>query len=629
MFVISDRVKETSSTIGSGNVVLDGALGSFQSFSTGIGNGNTTYYTIENNSRWEVGQGVYLVGPNSISRDIVFDSSDGGAKISLLGNSVVFCTLPASKAFIKDPDYNVLVQDIVALSEGNINVITANSITSSGQLTVGGDIMVSGDATVSGDLFVLGDLNFTLGGNIVANNITATGDLISSGFLTLVRPNSAGNFFHAYKDDGTKQTIALYVNNSVSPLWRLGLKTNPNDQTASPEYGYVYGRDGSVGLVGNAENYFSLSDSAGFDIQHDNASVFGVSRIAGAYIQSITPTIPVLSVNGSVGASEDLQRWSNNSVILSVVDSGGKFGILVDTPIYDLDVNGSGRMDTLKVSGIYFSDGSFQNTALVSGVGGGSGESLFQSDITVSLGGGKTFGRYADGETIPASGKTAVEVVELATTEPQDPSVNLSASPATIETGTSTIAVTLSFSYTINNPGASIDTVSLEFRRGGVGSWTVLTTDTGLTNYVHNIVGNVSADTINYRYFVIDTQASTATATDDTVFSYKVFYGPTSSEPLNSADVRALPSSRFLNAGDSWNLNTGSTEVIFSVAMPDTQSITQVLDLDALSANITSEYINNAFNVNDAGGTPIAYNVYSMTISIPYSSNHRHQVTKG
>ncbi len=138
-----------------------------------------------------------------------------------------------------------------------------------------------------------------------------------------------------------------------------------------------------------------------------------------------------------------------------------------------------------------------------------------------------------------------------------------------------------------------------------------------------------SADQINYRYVVTDSQGSTATATRNVSFSYQVFYGPTSSAPTTSADVRSLPNSRFSSAGNTFTLNTGSTEVNFSVAMPSTESITQVIDLDALNANITAEYVNNPFNVDDGGGTPVLYNVYTMTIAVPYSSDHRHQVTKG
>lgn len=110
MFKLSDRVKETSTTTGSGSVVLNGAYGAFQSFDRGIGDGNETYYAIENNARWEIGQGIYTASSDSLSRDIIFDSSASGSKINLEGVSVVFCTLPASKALIKSP------QDTISLS---------------------------------------------------------------------------------------------------------------------------------------------------------------------------------------------------------------------------------------------------------------------------------------------------------------------------------------------------------------------------------------------------------------------------------------------------------------------------------------------------------------------------------
>jgi hypothetical protein len=53
--------------------------------------------------------------------------------------------------------------------------------------------------------------------------------------------------------------------------------------------------------------------------------------------------------------------------------------------------------------------------------------------------------------------------------------------------------------------------------------------------------------------------------------------------------------------------------------------MTEVLDLDALNANITNSYVLSTFGVSDAGGASSDYNVYTMTNGLPYSSSHRHQ----
>jgi hypothetical protein len=112
MFILSDRVKETSTTTGSGSIVFNGAYGAFQSFNDGIGDGNKTYYAIENYTRWEVGEGVYNASTNSLSRDVIFDSSASGERINLQGVSIVFCTLPASKAVAKDAENTITISGI-------------------------------------------------------------------------------------------------------------------------------------------------------------------------------------------------------------------------------------------------------------------------------------------------------------------------------------------------------------------------------------------------------------------------------------------------------------------------------------------------------------------------------------
>jgi hypothetical protein len=95
--VIKDRVKETSTTTGTGTLTLAGAATGYQSFAA-IGNGNTTYYTIVGGSQWEVGIGTYTSSGTTLSRDTVLSSSTG-SKIDLAaGTKDVFVTYPSERA---------------------------------------------------------------------------------------------------------------------------------------------------------------------------------------------------------------------------------------------------------------------------------------------------------------------------------------------------------------------------------------------------------------------------------------------------------------------------------------------------------------------------------------------------
>lgn len=96
--VLKDRVKETTTTTGTGTVTLLGAATGYQSFSV-IGNGNTTYYAIVGGSEWEVGIGTYTSSGTTLSRDTILESSNGGTAVNFsAGTKDVFCTYPAEKS---------------------------------------------------------------------------------------------------------------------------------------------------------------------------------------------------------------------------------------------------------------------------------------------------------------------------------------------------------------------------------------------------------------------------------------------------------------------------------------------------------------------------------------------------
>ena len=105
--IIADRVKETTTTQGTGTITLSGStFGGFQSFSSAIGEGNTTYYCIQNEGNFEIGVGTY--SSSTLSRDTVFSSSNSDNRISIVGAAVVFCVVPSEKLLYKDESNNTL-----------------------------------------------------------------------------------------------------------------------------------------------------------------------------------------------------------------------------------------------------------------------------------------------------------------------------------------------------------------------------------------------------------------------------------------------------------------------------------------------------------------------------------------
>jgi|TARA_R110000824_G_scaffold396931_1_gene599110 hypothetical protein len=104
--VINDRVKESSTTTGTGTFSLSGAPTGFETFVSGIGSTNTTYYTIFNQgtNEFEVGIGTVTdATPDTLSRDTILSSTNSDAAVDFTGGTKdVFCTLPASKAVYLD-----------------------------------------------------------------------------------------------------------------------------------------------------------------------------------------------------------------------------------------------------------------------------------------------------------------------------------------------------------------------------------------------------------------------------------------------------------------------------------------------------------------------------------------------
>jgi len=145
--VLKDRVKETSTTTGTGTLTLSGTDTGFQSFSV-IGNGNTTHYAIVDSGAgdWEVGLGTYTSSGTTLSRDTVFDSSNGGSLVNFsAGAKDVFVTYPAGRSVFFNSANVISLGGGWTVYESSGDLVFASGGVAKAKLTSTGGIKAAGN----------------------------------------------------------------------------------------------------------------------------------------------------------------------------------------------------------------------------------------------------------------------------------------------------------------------------------------------------------------------------------------------------------------------------------------------------------------------------------------------------
>ena len=172
---VADRVLETASAPGTGTVTLLGATAGYQTFSAAIGNANTTYYTCadQSGSNWEVGIGTYTTAGNTLTRNTVLSSSNGGSLVNFnSGTQNVFVTYPSEEAI-----YN---NGTSIVGPTGSSVAVANGGTGATTLTANG--VVYGNGTSAVGVTAVGTTGQVLVGNTGAapSWATVSSSLVSS-----------------------------------------------------------------------------------------------------------------------------------------------------------------------------------------------------------------------------------------------------------------------------------------------------------------------------------------------------------------------------------------------------------------------------------------------------------------
>ena len=289
--VINDRVKETTTTTGTGAVSLAGAVTGFETFAAGIGNSNTVYYCIahQDQAEFEVGLGTLDGDSSDLTRTTIISSSNSDSAVNFSsGTKDVFCTLPASKLIFEDAN---------------------NDVTVGRNLTVTGDLTVSGDditmATNTSGAALIGDgTNFNpvaISGDItIAANGTAA---IGSGVIVNADINNSAAIAMSKTAFTAGTGVSLSTNTlsvdaaqtGITSLLATDIKIGEDDQTKID----FETADEIHFYAANAEQVFVSDGVLGPQTDSDVDLGTNSVRFKDAYVDSVT-------VTGDISVGDDL-----------------------------------------------------------------------------------------------------------------------------------------------------------------------------------------------------------------------------------------------------------------------------------------------------------------------------------
>ena len=253
--VINDRVKETTTTTGTGAVAFGGAVTGFETFAAGVGNSNTTYYAIvhQTANEFEVGLGTLDGDSSDLTRTTVISSSNSDSAVDFAaGTKDVFCTIPASKLIFEDANNdatvgrNLTVTGDLTVSGDDITMATNTSGaaligdgTNFNPVAISGDITIgtTGTAAIGSGVIVNADVNasaaiamsktaFSAGTGVSLSTNTLNVDAAQTGITSILATDvKIGEDDQTKIDFETANTINFYAGNEKQLILTDGALT--------------------------------------------------------------------------------------------------------------------------------------------------------------------------------------------------------------------------------------------------------------------------------------------------------------------------------------------------------------------------------------------------------------------
>jgi hypothetical protein len=279
--VLKDRVKEASSSSGTGSITLGGAIPGYQSFNTAIPTASVVYYCIHNlavgfDTEWEVGYGTFTA-PATLSRTSVLSSSNASALVNFTAGAnglEVFITQPAEQAVFQQTNGDVLIPS------GILTVLGANAT----------------NPTFTGTLgeFVSNEANFS---QLLTQNQNSSANASTD----VVSYNNLGDGTNYFVDTGI---VSSTYNDGAYPIFQ-----------ANDAYLYNAGNIAGTGAAGDISRLMIGTSTA-----NSNVVVFGGSVETNAVIATFVASTKNVNFANSISVTANAS--ANNITVTNFAYSG-------------------------------------------------------------------------------------------------------------------------------------------------------------------------------------------------------------------------------------------------------------------------------------------------------------------
>ena len=387
--VINDRVKETTTTTGTGAVSLAGAVTGFETFAAGIGNSNTVYYCIahQDQAEFEVGLGTLNGDSSTLTRTTVISSSNSDSAVDFAsGTKDVFCTIPASKLVFEDGSDNLNISSIkntslvvgrdadndidfatdknrlfrasgadqIKLIDGALAPVTDNDVDLGTSSLEFKDAFF--DGTVEADAITIGGTNVTslfasLSGATFTGNIEID---VASGDPAIILDTQGADKFHIAVDDSDSDNLVIKSGGTVGSGNGLKVDSSGNlTVTADVSVGDDLTVEGGVVEVKNP----GAQSQVRFYCESSNAHYAAIQAPAHAdFSGNTTLTLPATTDTiAGIASTQTLTNKSidsDNNTITNIVNADIKSSAAIaDTKLATISTAGKVALTALEIDG--------------------------------------------------------------------------------------------------------------------------------------------------------------------------------------------------------------------------------------------------------------------------------------